>query len=279
MDISISNGNEAFFSDLKEIGYSGVDFPMVICDNMCEVIPSKEYADSIIKKHQKLKNAGLYACQSHLTYWPDHFEPFATPEAYAKHFAPLYARQIELTSEIECGTAVVHLHRSKDADGVRRGNVALIEALLPTLERTGVVLAIENVFDLGVTDGNMTTAEDLLFYIDYFKSKNLGICLDTGHAVALNQDPVEMLKAVSEHLKAVHIHTTIPGEDLHRIPNFMGWREPLDWNEFYDVLSASGYKGTFNLELGGPKNLTHEAMVTYYKLAYQVADGIVNKQK
>ena len=279
MDISIASGKEEFFEDLKKIGYSGVDFPMIIYDNMSEVIPSKEYADSIMKRYQRLKDMGLCAYQSHLTFWPDHFEPFATPEAYAKHFAPLYARQIELTSEIECRTAVVHLHRGKDADVVRKGNIVLIESLLPTLAKNGVVLAIENVFDSGVTDGNMTTAEDLLFYINYFKSKNLGICLDTGHAVALNQNPVEMLKAVSQHLAAVHIHTTIPGEDLHRIPNFMGWREPLDWNEFYDVLSASEYKGPFNLEIGGPKNLTHEAMVTYYKLAYQVADGIVNKHK
>lgn len=275
MDISIANGNEKLFADLKEIGYSGIDFPMIICDNMCEVIPSKEYADSIMKKYQQLKNAGLCAYQSHLTYWPGHFEPFATPEAYAKHFAPLYARQIELTSEIDCKTAVVHLYLDKDAEKAHRGNIALIESLLPTLEKNGVVLAIENLFDTGVTDGNMTTSQDLLFYMNYFKSKNLGICLDTGHAIALGQNPIEMLKKVQNHLTAVHIHTTIPGEDLHNIPNFMGWREQIDWNEFYGILSASDYKGPFNLELANPRNLTHEAMVTYYKLAYQVADSIV----
>jgi len=154
----------------------------------------------------------------------------------------------------------------------------LIQELLPILEKNNVVLSIENLYGPGFTDGHLTSADDLLFYMDYFKSPYLGICLDVGHAIALDQDPVEMLRKVLNHLTALHIHTSHPKQDLHAIPKFLGYAEKINWDEFYEVLSSGHYQGTFNLELIQPSNLSDEAILSYLQLAYHVANGIVNKK-
>lgn len=274
MKISIGTLPE-YYELIKEIGYDGIDLPMIVYDHMTEVILSSDYEKQMMKQYQKISEAGLEVSQTHMTFWPGHFEPFSDPEAYADHFAPIYIRQIEVTGKMNCRTTVAHLFLDEDVELSRQGNCLLIERLLPALEQNNVILSIENLYGPGFTDGHLTTAEDLLFYMDYFKSPYLGICLDVGHAIALDQDPLEMLKKVKDHLTALHIHTSHPKQDLHLIPKFLNYAEKIDWDEFYDVLSKTNYQGTFNLELIKPSAWPYEAMKHYYALAYLVAKDIV----
>ena len=277
MDISISCGKEKFFSEIKKIGYCGVDVPFAVY-NEREWILSNEYKDIVGKKYQAAKDAGLNISQTHLTYYPGHLKTIGdgTYEAFEEYMLPLFIREIELTSEINCPVAVIHLYFENDREKSREGNKRLITGLLPILEKNNVVLSIENIFGPDLSEAYLSGADDLLYYTDFFKNDYLGICLDTGHAILRNQNPVEMLKAVQNNLTALHLHTTVPFVDLHAVPYMASYLEQIDWVEFYDILSKTKYKGTFNMEVRASSKMNDNAISAFYRFAYEVAKGIVN---
>lgn len=274
MNISVTDNSRDIFSELKEIGYYGVDVGFPPYSDR-EKILAGDFS-SYEKKYQLIKNADLHVCQSHLTYYPGHLEPLGNGlyKDYEDYMLPIFIKEIEFASYVNCRTVVMHPYFEKSKENSRNGNLSLIEKLLPILEKNNVILSVENIFGPNYSDVHHTNANDLLFYAEHFNSPYVGICLDTGHAVTLNQNPVEMLKAVQNHLTALHIHRTIPGKDMHLIPYFDG---TYNWTEFYDILAASNYKGTFNMELAAPRNVGRDAVIAHYRLAYEMAKSITNK--
>ena len=275
MNISVTDNSRDIFTELKEIGFYGLDVGFAEYSAREQILAGD--FGSFPKKYQLIKNAGLKMCQTHLTYYPGHLKPLGngTYKDYEDYMLPMFIKEIEFASYMNCRTAVMHPYFEKSKENSRNGNLTLIEKLLPVLEKNNVILSVENIFGPNYTDVHHTTADDLLFYAEHFNSPYLGICLDTGHAVTLNQNPIEMLKAVKNHLTALHVHRTVPGQDMHLIPYFDG---RYDWNEFYDILAASDYKGTFNMELVAPRNVSRDAVIAHYRLAYEMAKSIVNKQ-
>ena len=59
-----------------------------------------------------------------------------------------------------------------------------LEKLLPTAEREGVIIAIENSYE------PVNTPEELLYYIGRIQSPALGICFDAGHANMMADDSI-----------------------------------------------------------------------------------------
>ena len=57
-----------------------------------------------------------------------------------------------------------------------------LEALLPTAEKEGVIIAIENAFEPS------NTPDELLYYLGRFKTPALGVCFDAGHATMMDAD-------------------------------------------------------------------------------------------
>ena len=68
---------------------------------------------------------------------------------------------------------------------------------LPLCERYGVSLAIENHQDL--------TTRELLRLMEIADSQWVGVCLDTGNALALLDDPMETARAFGPLIKTVHL--------------------------------------------------------------------------
>lgn len=285
MEISVSERIGRFYTDIKESGFYGIDFSFDRFD-VREKILSDEYTDYVMKKYSEIKDAGLFVCQTHLTYCsrPNLLNPLMEFDykIFEEYMLPMLVKEIELTARMGCRTAVLHMYFEPDCELSRKGNVELLSKLLPVCEKYGVILSIENIYDVqkGVYCGiHLSTAEDLLYYVDYFKNPYLGICLDTGHAIILHQNPVEMLKAIGDKLTALHIHSTVPNMDLHACPNCVYYGERVDWDEFYNVLKDMDYDGTFNMELAVSEKLSDSAISTFYHFAYEVAKGIVLKNK
>ena len=276
MNISIICNDAACYSTIKSSGFCGIDFSFPNAPD-CKDVLTQEYYDSVLEKHQLLKENGLYVAQTHLSIMPAHIEPLGdgTYQSFEEYMLPILLKEIELTAKMNCRTAVIHLYFENDKEKSRAGNIQLISKLLPTLEKHNVILSIENIFGPRLSDAHLSSAEDLLFYIDYFKSENLGICLDTGHAVVLKQNPTEMLKKIGANLTALHIHTTVLPDDMHLIPNTVHWEEKIDWDEFSQELLRTQYGGTFNLEVKLPKKLKGNAVTAFYQLAYAVAKEII----
>jgi sugar phosphate isomerase/epimerase len=74
---------------------------------------------------------------------------------------------------------------------------AEIVAVIPVCERYGVSLAIENHQDL--------TTRELLQLLEIVGSKWVGVCFNTGNAMALLEDPVESAELLASAAKSVHL--------------------------------------------------------------------------
>ena len=114
-----------------------------------------------------------------------------------------------------------------------------LEELLPTAERLGITIAMENIWY------PTNTPEKLLDIIDHFKSENLGICYDTGHANLMARDrgladsnplqawgkfgPVPydagILEKLLPHVTTCHLHDNNGAYDLHMPPS----TGDIDW--------------------------------------------------
>ncbi len=92
-----------------------------------------------------------------------------------------------------------------------------------------------------------SSVEDLICLAEQINSERVGICLDTGHANGEDMDQAKAIRAMGKYLKATHINDNDSLSDQHRLP-FDG---TVNWKEIMMALRDIGYKGLFNLEVGG----------------------------
>lgn len=278
MKITVKDCNVNYYAALKEMGYHGLDFSFGGYKDR-EQLLSEDYARAVLAKKEAMNRAGLELSQVHITYRPSLFLPedggnYGDYEAY---LLPVYQKQLRQTMELGCHRAVFHpYYELGREENTRAGNMRLYEKLMPLLEEGQIVLSLENVYGPKCCHAYHSSAEDLLYYTERFDSPYLGICLDTGHAVLREQEPVEMLRAVAHRLTALHLHTVLPGLDLHTIPYFTGSAEKIDWKAFVRELKKTPYQGNFNMELKVPGQLSREAALLFYRTAITVAEDILN---
>lgn len=275
MKISVKDINkEIFYPELKRIGFNGVDISFPTWDQK-DFILSQAFEDSLLMKYRMLRAAGLEVCQTHLTYYPGHFKPIGdgSYENFEEYLLPVILREIELTAKLDCKVAVIHLYFDVSREKSQAGNLILIEKLLPVLEKHQVSLAIENIYGPKYGEAHLSSSDDLLYYTEHFRNEYLGICLDAGHAITRNQDPVEMLRSLSKNVKALHLHSTVVGKDLHLPPCFTG---TVDWKKFCDTLYDIGYDGAFNMEITAPKQMNDRTALAYYEMVYGIADSLIH---
>ncbi len=260
---------------IKAAGFHGVDY-----DFTC--IPA-ELEDENFEKNarsdlERIAAEGLCLSQVHLSYHAFVFPPIGdgSYDAYEAKFLPILTKEIKLAAEMGCKLAVNHMYYEDDAEITKESNVRLINKLLPTLEKCGVTLAIENIYDKGATDAHFTTADDLMYYTDLFKSKYVGICLDTGHAAVLNQKPLDMLRTLGERVKAVHLHAGVPNFDLHSFPYIMGAGY---WPELVDLLGKLEACENLNFEIRPQAPISERTAKAFYEFLSALADDIVNFKK
>ncbi len=267
MNISVHCLKEECFPALKEIGFYGIDLSF---DN-------KKEPEDMLPFAEEALDLGLKICQTHL--WPPSIKCGKDDfEGFVNEVLPTYKKQIEVTAQMNCPIAVMHPYGNTDFEIARKGNILLISSLLPILKKTGVKLAIENVYGENYCSVGVATAEDLLFYTDYFGSEYLGICLDTGHAILHKQNVIEMLQKTKNNLFALHIHTTLPTADMHSIPYSIKYHERINWKEFIKVLRLGNYEGTFNLEIKPPLEYSIPSRNAFYKMAFEVSRDIIENR-
>ena len=276
MKISIACDDGKYFSEIKTAGFDGVDLSFADYLHRDEIL-TDAYTREIEGIKCLAEHESLSVCQTHLTYYPGHIPPVGdgSYEAFEDFILPLLEKEIELTAMLGCSVAAMHLYFEADRDRSRQFNLRLIRRLIPTLERCGVVLAVENIYGPNYSDAHLSTAGDLLYYVTELGSSHVGVCLDTGHAVIRGQDPASMLSEAQESLCGLHIHSTVPNIDLHSIPYCISYGETVDWKKFYSILKDSPYGGSFNLEVRPPDCFDREARLAYYRLAYEAARNII----
>lgn len=275
MKISVSKVKEEYIKTVASIGFFGLDESFLGYERRDEIL-SDDYESEVMRRYRLVRSTGLAVTQTHLTLWPAHVEQPKSYGEYEEYMLPILKKEIELTAKMDCRVAVMHPYFEAKAEPSFEGNLVLIEKLMPTLLSADVTLATENVFAKGMTDAHHSTADRLLRYANHFADPHVGACLDTGHAAVFGVDPCNMLTELGDSLAAIHAHSTTLGMDLHAIP--LTIRSSIDWQRFAELITASRFSGCFNLEVKPHPALPSGAIEAYYKLAYEVADGLVNKK-
>lgn len=282
MDITLSTSmklvmqKKELFPKLKQMGYTGVDVSFFNYSHRAFIL-SDCYEDEIISHCRNILDNELQISQVHLAYWPGHL-PLPSDgsfRAFEEYMFPIWEKELSIASDLGCHVAVIHLYFEDDKKKTQQGNVELIRKLLPLCKKKQIVLAIENIYK-SYEDAHFTTADDLLYYTEYFQNENLGICLDTGHAVILGQDPVALVQKLGSRIKTIHAHTTIPGRDLHAVPYSLSAEERIDWKAFYQTLCEKHYTGNFNMELSIPNVADDSEIEAFLAKAIQVAKMITS---
>ena len=112
-----------------------------------------------------------------------------------------------------------------------------IEKCLPTAEKCGVVLGLENHWGLARTPAG------LLRIVDAVKSPWLGVTLDVGNFL---EDPYDKLEAVAPRATHVHAKTYFGGGVWYTLD--------LDYARIAAILRKANYRGFISLEYEGKED-------------------------
>jgi sugar phosphate isomerase/epimerase len=81
-----------------------------------------------------------------------------------------------------------------------------------------------------------------------------GLLLDTGHAHVMGEDLPELLSVLAGRLSALHLSDNDGRENRSDAPG----EGVVDWRLFLDALTAIGFEGSLDLEIGGSPDLIRE---------------------
>jgi sugar phosphate isomerase/epimerase len=156
-----------------------------------------------------------------------------------KNAIQLNATLFPAAEQIGAKYIVIHLYNEKvkrSADEVYSLARQAVVDLIPYAEKTGVKIAIENLF----AEWSIREINTLL---DDLNHPLLGICFDTGHSVLYNSVGEE-LALCGDRLLGLHIHDNLGEKDNHFVP----YRGKIDWADFAEGLVKTGYRGPLLIE-------------------------------
>jgi sugar phosphate isomerase/epimerase len=178
-------------------------------------------------------------------------------------------RMVELTAELGgkycrvlSGQRRPGLARQAGIDRV----VAAIEAVLPTAERNGVTLVMENHYkDNYWTYPEFAQHADLFVEIvDRVDSPWFGVNFDPSNAILAGEDPIKLLERVKHRVKTMHASdrylTSGTLDDLRREENSEGYAARLahgtigqglnDYDRIFGILASAGFDSWVSIEDG-----------------------------
>ena len=163
-------------------------------------------------------------------------------------------REVEKTvlALLRLGGEILVVHPGSEIKDEKTRNVQRekseqsLEEILKFCEQWGIKIALENTLP-GKTGDSIS---EILEIVKKFNSKNLGICLDTGHcnitsAINNHSGVEECLPEIKNYLCHLHIHDNSGKSDDHYLP-FEG---NIDWKGFVKGLKEINYQGVFMFEL------------------------------
>ena len=228
-------------NELNKAGFKYVDL------SMYEFTPDSPYMkDSWREEVKKLKAEARRLGMSFVQAHSQGGNPLSENESQVDFLIKATLRSIEICAELDIKNTVVHpgqmLGISKEEWFVK--NKAFYEKLLPTAEKLGINILIEN--SCAVNSGACywaNTGKDMREFLEFVNHPNLHACWDTGHG---NCDGAQYdnIKALGEELYAIHYNDNRGSCDEHLLP-FLG---TLNHDEVINALIDINYKGCFTLE-------------------------------
>ena len=152
-------------------------------------------------------------------------------------------------------SAVLHVNGGNDLSPEARYDrwICYLRKLADYVDGSGMTLCIENVHTLP----HCYDVAKIKKLIKDAGSKNLGICLDTGHfhitrtAGHTGESFRDFILGAGDLLQALHITDNNGTEDTHQMP--FSARRGVPWHEVMRALQEIDYQGLFNLEIIGER--------------------------
>ena len=160
-------------------------------------------------------------------------------------------------------------HPGLSIEEIRNKNTDALKILTEYIKDTDMVICIEN---LRSDDPISYSADDLLYFINKIDSKNLGICLDTGHLNLTVKNHAEFIQKAGKHIKALHIADNTGESDQHIMPFSRG---TVNIEEVISEMKKIGYDGLYNLEIPGESHCPLEIRslkLDYIKKVFEYLD-------
>ena len=234
--------------------------------NYCEL--SSEHSEALLNRGDAkeigrafgkfAKETGVEISQGHLFFWGKRICNDEDRE--------LIKKQLDLFMAIGIKNAVLHCDPLVNEQGekapievARVENIKAISDILEHVKGTDTVICLENL----ISSPAVNNVEGLMYFIDYFKSENLGICLDTGHLNINDKDQLGFIRRAGKHIKALHLADNEGQADQHLMPYGKG---NVDFAAVIREMKALDYKGLYNLEIPGERQAPLE--ILGYKLEY-----------
>lgn len=202
---------------------------------------------------RRAEELGIFYNQAHAPYRMDH-KPWL--EGDREHILNRYRVSFELAGILGVRNVVVHpLHCMNyfdhDPAWILEKNVEYYSALIPMAQDAGVKIAIENMwrrnrYNKAICNSACASPYEHRDYVDACNAVApvFVACLDVGHSVLTNYDPVKAIEVLGSRLDALHIHDVDGVGDNHTRP----LTQIVDFYGIVDALGRVGYKGEFTLE-------------------------------
>ena len=221
-----------------------------------------KYLDEMYKE---FKRNGIKVISMHM---PTHGADISLIEEYDRVWS---VREVEKTALalLRLGGEILVVHPGSEIEDEktrkarREKSEQSLEEILKFCEQWGIKIALENTLP-GKTGDSIP---EILEIVKKFNSKNLGICLDTGHcnltsSLYNHSGVVECLPEIKDYLCHLHIHDNFGKSDDHSLP-FEG---NINWKGFVKGLKEINYQGVFMFELR--KKTNNEEMLQTIKELY-----------
>lgn len=270
--------------EISRAGFKYVDFSMY--GNEASAYMNDDWRETIKKLKDYAESLGVKFVQAHSPGF-ETLETLDPNENWQEKFEQTL-RSIEICKELDIPYTVIHagVKRNSSKEETIELNKKFYDLLLPTMEKTGVTVLVENV---GISDNNgryyFNSGKRLAEFIDYYNHPLLQACYDFGHGNVF-KNIYDDVKCLGERLKAIHYNDNDGVRDLHTIP----FLSTLDNDSSIKALIDIEFKGYFTFECTGLiqsnvkkfdfgkgcSNLSLDVIRAYEKALYQTGKYLLS---
>ena len=240
---------------VSKAGFDALDFTFCTEDGkpyVSEELDSAKRIETFKEFKKKANDKGILFNQIHAPSPTTLADEFAS----AKRFDEMI-RAIENASLLGAEIMVAHpcahipYEVSDNKEKLFHINMEVFGKLMPYCKDFGVKIAIENAYRhmnrkyARITHSACADPDEMVRYINEMNSEYFIGCLDTGHAMLVDEDPAEFIRTVGkDKLRALHVHDVDGFDDIHTLP-YVGIG---DWEKITDALRDIGYEGDLTFE-------------------------------
>lgn len=277
--LDLTMGYEGAVKALKEIGFDCYDFSIFDLNKEGNPFGGADYRERAVSLRKAADRLGIACNQSH---GPFPYYKAGNDKWNAEIFG-WCVRALELTSLVGGATCILHPCHDWTA---RENAERIFLPLEPYCKKYGVKIAVENMWSYDQETGRAIpsvcdTAQSFLEHMELLDPAYFVACLDIGHAEMVGEETsaAELILALGDRLKALHVHDNDLKNDLHINP----YGGKIDWEPIYAALRAVGYSGEFTFEADSfvykfPEALRFDATVLLHRIGRYMIGRIEQKQ-